>query len=258
MITSKVPYNWKKLQNMVAEILTECGFIVEVEKTVKTARGTVEIDVYAEEEIMGRKNIILCECKYWKKNIPKSVVHSFRTVTADFGANTGYIISSKGYQKGAYDAADYTNTSLLTWEQFQETFKELWYKNYFQQKITKELDNFFVYTEPLLPRWIDKLPQADKPGYFALKEKYDFFGQIMMMFTSHFSYIVNLKGVQSDKSDIIQLPLRNDKNHQKSYIPKEIEEASTYKEFLNLVIEYGKKAANEFVVYENIAKNINH
>lgn len=255
MITTEVPKNWRHLQNMVAEILSECGFVVEVEKTIETVRGTVEIDVYAEEEIMGRKNIIICECKLWKQKIPKTVVHSFRTVLSDFGANAGYIISSKGYQKGAYEAAQYTNTNLMSWEQFQITFEEFWYRNYFQKKITKELDSFFEYTEPFLPRWVDKLSQEEKSGYFALKEKYDLFGQIMMMVTSHFSTLLSMKGILSGKVDMIPLPIKNITNYQNLYIPNEIEAILTYREFLNFIIEYGKNAINEFRYYRDLANS---
>jgi hypothetical protein len=60
-LTNKQPQDWKDLQNKVAEILSECGFNVEME--VETARGKGEIDVYAEEIIMGRKYSIACECK---------------------------------------------------------------------------------------------------------------------------------------------------------------------------------------------------
>lgn len=71
MITNKEPDSWKDLQTKVAEILGDCGFSVEIEKNVTTARGQVELDVYAEEEIKGRKYTIICECKYWKSAIPQ-------------------------------------------------------------------------------------------------------------------------------------------------------------------------------------------
>ena len=45
MITSEKPGTWQALQEETATILRECGFDVEVEKKVHTARGDVEIDV---------------------------------------------------------------------------------------------------------------------------------------------------------------------------------------------------------------------
>jgi restriction system protein len=40
-LTTNQPRDWKDLQNKVSEILRECGFKVETEKTTETARGKV-------------------------------------------------------------------------------------------------------------------------------------------------------------------------------------------------------------------------
>lgn len=45
MITPNEPETWQQLQEEVARILRECGFAVEVERTLTTVRGAVEIDV---------------------------------------------------------------------------------------------------------------------------------------------------------------------------------------------------------------------
>ena len=70
MITTHEPEDWKALQERVAEILRQCGFTVEIEKTVSVVRGSVTVDIYAEESVKGRRNVILCECKHWKTRIP--------------------------------------------------------------------------------------------------------------------------------------------------------------------------------------------
>jgi restriction system protein len=114
MITSETPGDWKELQEDAASILRECGFKVEVEKKVTTVRGEVEIDVYAEETVKGRKYTILCECKHWASRVPQSVIHSFRTTVADIGANVGYVISTSGFQAGAYAASELTNFNSRT------------------------------------------------------------------------------------------------------------------------------------------------
>src|SRR4051794_18349245 len=124
LLTSKTPGTWQELQSDVAAILNDCGFSVEVEKTVRSVRGFVEIDVYGEEDINGRKHKIACECKHWQANVPQAVIHSFRTVVADIGANVGYLISSGGFQSGSFTAAELTNLELFTWEQFQDAFCE--------------------------------------------------------------------------------------------------------------------------------------
>lgn len=88
MITSKFPQSRQDLQADVARLLAECDFDVEVEKTLAAARGVVEIDVYAEEQFRGRKYTIICECKFWQNRIPQNVIHGFRTVVSDIGAQT--------------------------------------------------------------------------------------------------------------------------------------------------------------------------
>ena len=120
MITRKAPESWQALQTEVGRILSECGFAIEVEKKIHSARGAVEVDVYAEETVRGRKYTIACECKHWRSRIPQAVVHGFRTVVQEIGANIGYIISMEGFQSGAVAAGDLTNLKLVTWQEFQD------------------------------------------------------------------------------------------------------------------------------------------
>src|SRR4051812_13753237 len=107
------PKDWQDLQNQAAQILTECGLTAEVEKAVKLARGDVNVDVYGLDTNQTPKTVCLCECKNWSTAVPKDVVHGFRTVMGDFGANLGYVISSGGFQKGAPEAAEFTNIKLV-------------------------------------------------------------------------------------------------------------------------------------------------
>lgn len=127
-IFAQTPSTWKELQDLVAQILNDCGFQTEIEKTIKTVRGKVEVDVYAEKET-GFQSRVLCECKYWKINIPQSVIHAFRTVVGDYGASQGFVISKNGFQKGAYEAIFKSNVCLLNWNEFQAKFEIEWLKH---------------------------------------------------------------------------------------------------------------------------------
>lgn len=122
------PKTWKDLQNKVAEILTVCGYQCEVEKEIITIREKVNVDVYAEINNQLSRNVIICECKFWKKAIPKSVVHSFRTVLNDYGANYGLVVSKIGFQSGAFEAVKNTNIRLVNWVEFENTFRAEWIK----------------------------------------------------------------------------------------------------------------------------------
>ena len=96
----KLPDSWQALQTEVGRILSECGFAVEVEKKIQSARGIVELDVYAEETVRGRKYAIACECKCWKSRIPQTVVHGFRTVVQEIRANIGLSSPWKAFNPG--------------------------------------------------------------------------------------------------------------------------------------------------------------
>ncbi|MGV8057766.1 MAG: restriction endonuclease [Smithellaceae bacterium] len=154
MIIEQEPENWQDLQALTAKVFTEMGCMPEVEKKIKTVRGTVEIDVYVQDQTHTPPLILLCECKHWSKRIPKNVVHAFRTVAADFGANRGYIISKAGFQSGALEAAQNSNIVLLDWVEFQRTFYSRWVRS-MTEKLYEYADIIFEYMDVLNDRMKD-------------------------------------------------------------------------------------------------------
>ncbi len=149
MIYSDLPSDWRDLQFKTARILEESGFEVEVEKTIELARGEVVVDVYAVDLTTTPSSIYLAECKHWNRSVPKSVVHSFRTVVSDAGSHHGLIISKEGFQAGAYEAIEHTNVKLLDWRQFETLFEERWFKSYAGPRIYEECHPLVSYTEPI-------------------------------------------------------------------------------------------------------------
>src|SRR4051794_16957058 len=115
MIFTDEPKDWSGLQDRVAQVFNEIGCLVEVEKDIVTTRGSVNVDVYIQDTTKVPNLVYLCECKYWESHVPKSVVHSFRTVVADYGAHVAFLISKRGFQSGAFEAAANSNIMLLTW-----------------------------------------------------------------------------------------------------------------------------------------------
>jgi restriction system protein len=166
MITEKSPESWQLLQEWTVQILRECGWTAETEVKVKTVRGSAEIDVFAIETVQGREYKTLVECKNWTARVPQNVVHGFRTVMGDVGANTGYVISKAGFQAGAYEAAANTNVRLLSWTEFQEVFVEQWYWTYLTQQTYEVLDPLCSYLEPLpaMAAWDSYLMKAKSPA----------------------------------------------------------------------------------------------
>lgn len=175
------PNSWKDLQNKTRSILNICGFETEIEKTIKLVRGKKSIDVYALDKTQKPQIIYLCECKYWKKKVPQDVVHSFRTVVNDYGANFGIIISSMGFQSGAIIAAFRTNIKLLDWYGFQEIFFDRWITNTIKYIMDKKYPLIY-YTEPMnsgLFKEAEKLVSYKFKKFKKLRREYEPIANLM-------------------------------------------------------------------------------
>src|SRR5690349_3423320 len=96
MIFLGKPSDWEDLEQKVVQIFREAGCTASRNKTLDTVRGDVDIDVIVRDRTRRPHTLILCECKHWNRRVPKTVVHAFRTVVHDSGANLGFIISDSG------------------------------------------------------------------------------------------------------------------------------------------------------------------
>lgn len=242
MITRNTPDTWQPLQTEVGRILEECGFAVEVEKKIQSARGVVALDVYAEETVRGRKYAIACECKHWKSRIPQTVVHGFRTVVQEIGANIGYIVSMEGFQSGAGAASGLTNLKLVTWQEFQEIFEESWFEGFFTKQVDGKLDGLMTYAEPFLPAWFERMSDKDKAKYYSLKEKYDLFGIIMQSLGPYSRMFRN------EPIPTLPLRVRLKPDPILSTIPDHILDETAYRELFDASVAYGETALAEFRV----------
>jgi len=147
MIFNTEPRDWKELQKFVGQMFEECGFETEIAKIVNLVRGKKEIDVYARDTSSEYKPIILVECKYWKKAVNQEIIHSFRTVMDDFGANLGFIVSRNGFQSGSYDAAKKTNIHLVSLKDLENEYYLKW-KQAMAKKYVQYADELFPYWDP--------------------------------------------------------------------------------------------------------------
>ena len=167
-----IPKSWETLELTVNKILNQCGLNSERGRLIATARGTVNIDVFAQDYKSTPAVEYLIECKYWNTEIPQTVIHSFRTVVNDYGAQYGLIIAKKGFQSGAYEAIKNTNIRLLSWQEFLLLFEERWLKNKVigLYKLMKPLE---IYTDPLdVSDYLEKLSKDEFLQYKKLCEDY--------------------------------------------------------------------------------------
>lgn len=205
MIT-ELPKNWKDLQDKVNFIFSCVGLISEKEKQIQTPRGSVEIDVYAVDPLSVDKIIYIVECKNWSNKIPQTVIHSFVTVMQETGSNIGYIISKKGFQKGATEYVNSTNIRLFTFEAFQKHYLNSWYKNYFAPEIFKADKNLFQFTEPINSRrfrYQEHLNAQQKLEFERLLDKYTPFSNLVLILGSQGSKYINI--FSANKYDIVSL-----------------------------------------------------
>jgi len=240
MITDKVPATWQDLQFKVGAILQQCGLITEVEAKLESIRGTVELDVYAKEMMDGREYTIACECKYWKSNIPQSVIHSFRMVLSDLGCNLGYIITTSKFQKGAIAAIEKTNVELLTWEEFQNTFFKTWYANHFCTVLRYEASLKIEYN---WVDWFDDLTREDKYIYNDLKNKLGDIDEAI----SYFPWPMSEK-ITSD-FEIPKLPLYDNLYEGDYYgdLPDDILNETSFEELMLKLVAYSKPIMDQFI-----------
>lgn len=106
--------DWHDLQQRVATILRESGLVPEVGRSLRLARGTVEIDVYATDPTTTPRAVYLCECKRWRNRVPQVEVQAFRTIVSAAGAHFGLFVSAAGFQAGAFEVVEHTRTFICS------------------------------------------------------------------------------------------------------------------------------------------------
>ena len=198
MIT-KQPKSWKDLQDKVDFIFSCVGLISEKEKKLQTPRGTVEIDVFAVDPLSLDKIIYLVECKNWCNRVPQTVVHGFVTVMHETGSNIGYIISKKGFQKGATEYVNSTNIRLFTFEAFQNHYFDSWYKKYFAHEIFASSKNLIQFTEPINARRFNFQKHLTKQRsliFEKLFNKYSLFSNLVLILGSQSAKFINVFSIQ--------------------------------------------------------------
>jgi restriction system protein len=250
LIEDDVPATWQDLETRVAQILREVSLRVEQKKLLATARGTVEIDVYAEDESIKPAVTTLVECKYWKRPVPQTVVHAFRTVVADSGANVGLIVSLSGFQAGAESAASLSNIHLVDWYIFQSLFVERWYGNYMGIRAQDAIDPLFEYTEPInsrIFRKADALPESQRAEFVRLRKKHSLAPTVLMyIFLSAKDPIPFLSGQNGPPTLPLRAALSNRNPEIQEQIPASILDATSLRGLLNAVVEYSIAATSEF------------
>lgn len=242
MIEENPPTDWKILERTVARLLRECGFYAKVGKSVRAVRGSVSIDVYAEDRSTRPWTVYLCECKCWNKKIPKTVVHAFRTLLGDVGANWGFLISSQGFQSGARQAAAKSQIRLLSWSDFEALFEDRWIQTYFVPALQQAFDPLIDYTEPINTRVFRKADQLDE-------ERQREFGRLRSLHAPLANLALALSAREPLRSTV-SLPLKQSLSRADWYfsdnIPPDVLDANSWRTFLTVMTRRARRALAEF------------
>lgn len=218
------PKNWRDLQQLVAQTFEELGCRAGVECTIRTARGESEIDIYVEDPVAHPPLVYLVECKHWKNRVPKSVVHSFRTIVSDSGANCGYLISRVGFQSGAYEAAANSPVQLLSFQEFQETLCDRWFEA-MSERPAIAAGRIFPYMntlkDQLLERveWTEKLRMEFMHGFFKYSLVMNAMSNARRFFASELRFPVEVPSPNSTPTNRSTIVLKSPREYFNVAIP---------------------------------------
>jgi hypothetical protein len=115
---------WRKYQEETADLFRSLACSVEVEQSVKGARGEHKIDVWVQFNKFGLQTKWAVECKCWNTNVPKEKVLALKAIVDDIGADRGILISQTGFQSGAIRVATNTNITLTGLNELRETAQD--------------------------------------------------------------------------------------------------------------------------------------
>lgn len=106
--------SWKDYQLQAAQFFRSLELTSTVEETVVGVRGSHDIDVYVQGNVMGIPFSWVVECKHWKTNVPKEKVAALTSIIQDVGADRGFLLSETGFQSGALRMAEKSNVTLTS------------------------------------------------------------------------------------------------------------------------------------------------
>lgn len=98
VFTDICPSTWRELQDYVALFLNQAGYTATSPRTIDTARGKVEVDVFVEspDELVKK---IICECKYWDTLCPKKKYTHFAPLFKIPAHHWGCLYQKSGFNR---------------------------------------------------------------------------------------------------------------------------------------------------------------
>jgi len=223
--------DWRQLQDRVATILTECGMTTEVAKTIHVARGSVEVDVYAEDPTTRPRGVYICECKLWRSRVPQARVQTFRTIIGDAGAHFGIFVSAGGFQAGALEVVQHTNVHLLNWVEFQALFAKRWCTVHLAPTVRAECGVLASHAE---------MPGNDAPIRHSHGEAINEAEAVGSMVNGFWSPPFVELGIGNDQQSIVD-EIWEERDAYLPYLPQSVAEAASLRELLDALVTFARE-----------------
>lgn len=112
---------WREYQHEVADFFGSLGLAAQTDVPLEGVRTSHDVDVLVKGRTSGVEFRWVVECKAWKRRISKEKVLALRAIVDDSGADRGFIMAEKGYQRGALEAATKANITLTSLRDMKET-----------------------------------------------------------------------------------------------------------------------------------------
>lgn len=102
-----------EILNSYAEVENLSDFSIQHNAHIPTDDGTYQIDIYASFTAMGVEFKVITECKRYSNPVSREKVAVLNDKIRSLGAHKGIIISTCGFQSGAYEYAKKHGIALL-------------------------------------------------------------------------------------------------------------------------------------------------
>lgn len=121
--------DWYLFQEEIKTLFVDLGCDAQSNITMKGVRTSHDVDVLIRSKYLGQPIQWIIEAKHWNKKVNKLHVLALRTIVEDTGSDKGFIVSQKGFQSGAFEAAETSNIKLLTFDELTTLTKEVFHKD---------------------------------------------------------------------------------------------------------------------------------
>lgn len=116
--------DWFDFQEQIKDYFISIGADARTNVRIQGTRTSHDVDVYVTSKFLGEDVTWIIEAKKWKTKVSKAQVLTLRSIVNDIGSDRGFIVSSAGFQKGAFEAAEKTNIKLKTFDELKTETKE--------------------------------------------------------------------------------------------------------------------------------------